>query len=656
MTSKRYAVLIGSSEFSDPELQSLRCPECDVHGLSDILASEHYGNFSEISKSINEPHHVVLRKLEEVFTKAEPDDLVLIYFSGHGELNRMGKLRLVTTNTELNALYSTSVPIESIQHCISDISRTNRILIILDCCNAGAVGKAFEATKGSRDEQYAELSRGRGIYVLAASTAFDVAVERKDDEYGAFTKFIIEGIQTWEAADKDGNVTVDSLYDYLYRRMQKEIGKTPKKWDIGVQDTLIIASRGETDTSPSVWAPSNTVVVDPVLARLREQERIYREAGNLNSLQRSLGDQARILRDRGDLDGAMALLKEQERICREFGNIESLHTSLGNQANILYARGDLDGAIERHKEIEHRYRDLGNLDGLQRSLGNQGLILKDRGDLDGAMKIHKEEERICRDLGNLDGLSASLGNQGLILQDRGDLDGAMALHKEEERICRDLGNVDGLQRSLGNQAAILRARGDLDDAMAFHKQKERVCRDLGNLDGLRLSLGNQAVILKDRGDLDGAMKIHKEEERICRDLGNLAGLQISLGNQALILRDRGDLDGARALHKEKERICRDLGILDGLQRSLGYQAVILKDRGDLDGAMVLLKEQERICRELRNVEGLSSSLGNQTNILAQQGRHAEASRAIEEAYTLANDHGYTSLAAQIQRIKEQNKI
>ena len=50
-------------------------------------------------------------------------------------------------------------------------------------------------------------------------------------------------------------------------------------------------------------------------------------------------------RDRGDLDGAMELLKEEERICRELGNKDGLQRTLGNQANILYARGDLDGAI-----------------------------------------------------------------------------------------------------------------------------------------------------------------------------------------------------------------------------------------------------------------------------------------------------------------------
>ena len=377
--------------------------------------------------------------------------------------------------------------------------------------------------------------------------------------------------------------------------------------------------------------------LDGAMALLKEQERLCRELGRKTGLQASLGNQAPILQARGDLDGAMALLKEQERLCRELGRRAGLQTSLGNQANILHARGDLDGAMALHKGVERICRELGNKAGLSISLGNQANILYARGDLDGAMALHREEERICRELGNKAGLSLSLGNQANILYTRGDLDGAMALYKEEERICRELGNKDGLSNSLGNQANILHARGDLDGAMALHREKERICRELGNKDGLSISLGNQANILYTRGDLDGAMALHKEKERICRELGDKAGLQTSLGNQALILRDRGDLDGAMELLKEQERICRELGNKDGLQQTLGKQTLILQDRGDLDGAMGLLKEQERLCRELGNKAWLQRTLGDQGNILQDQGDldgamalHKEVERIFRE--------------------------
>ncbi|MCX6844512.1 MAG: tetratricopeptide repeat protein [candidate division WOR-3 bacterium] len=377
----------------------------------------------------------------------------------------------------------------------------------------------------------------------------------------------------------------------------------------------------------------------------------FRESGDRYNYQASLVGQALILFSRGDLDGAMKLYKEQERICHELGNQGGLQASLGNQALILYSSGDLDGAMKLHKEQERICRELGNKDGLHRSLGHQALILKAHGDLDGAMKLHKEKERICRELGNKDSLQISLGNQANILLARGDLGEAMKLHKEQERICRELGNKHGLSNSLGGQADILQDCRDLDGAMKLHKEQERICRELGNKDGLSNSLGSQADILQDCGDLDGAMKLYREQERICRGLGYKDGLQRALNGQALILRARGDLDGAMKLHKEQERICRELGNKDGLQASLGNQALVLQARGDLDGAMKLHKEQERICRELGSKYGLATSLTNQAWMMSENlNRPREALPLAEEAYRLASEHGYATLAQQVKGI------
>jgi tetratricopeptide (TPR) repeat protein len=245
---------------------------------------------------------------------------------------------------------------------------------------------------------------------------------------------------------------------------------------------------------------------------------------------------------------------------RSIGDRTNLQGCLGNQALILKGRGDLDGAMALHKEAERICRELGNVDGLQGCLGNRAAILYARGDLDGAMALWKEQERICRELGKVDGLQRSLGNQALILQDRGDLDGAMALHKEAERICRELGNVDGLQGCLGNRAAILYARGDLDGAMALHKEQERICRELGNVDSLQGCLGNQAMILKARGDLDGAMALLKEQERICRELENVQELAHCLRNQADTLYLCGRRGEARMIGEEALVLAESLGV------------------------------------------------------------------------------------------------
>lgn len=55
-----------------------------------------------------------------------------------------------------------------------------------------------------------------------------------------------------------------------------------------------------------------------------------------------LGDQARVLKESDDLDGAMALFKGQERVCRERDDQVGLAGCIGDQAMIRKASGDLD--------------------------------------------------------------------------------------------------------------------------------------------------------------------------------------------------------------------------------------------------------------------------------------------------------------------------
>ena len=360
-----------------------------------------------------------------------------------------------------------------------------------------------------------------------------------------------------------------------------------------------------------------------------------------------------LLANTGHPEEAMTIRGRLVEKYRKSGDFINLQASLGNQAVIVRARGQLDEAMALHKEEERICRQLGNLDSLQRSLGNQALIVQDRGQLDEAMALHKEQERICRQLGNLHGLQGSLGNQAGILQDRGEFDDAMALLKEAEHICRQLGNLDGLQACLSNQAVILQDRGQLDDAMTLRKEAERICRQLGNLDGLSITLGNQAGIHYSRGQLDEAMALYKEQERICRQLGNRHRLQSNLGNQAVIHYSRGQLDKAMDLLKEQERICRQLGNLDSLSKSLGSLAGILKDRGQVEEAIALYKEEERICRQIGNPIGLAISLANQASILSKQGHPKEAFCLLEEALRVAQKHGLVAFVQQILPIVDR---
>ena len=86
------------------------------------------------------------------------------------------------------------------------------------------------------------------------------------------------------------------------------------------------------------------------MALHKEEERICRQLGNLDSLQRSLGNQALILKAWGKLGEAMALHKEEERICRQLGNPEGLAASMANQALLLAQQGQRQEARAKAQE------------------------------------------------------------------------------------------------------------------------------------------------------------------------------------------------------------------------------------------------------------------------------------------------------------------
>jgi hypothetical protein len=249
MTEARYAVLIGSSDFPDERklLPSLRCPVRDVEGFARILKSERYGGFTETIALKNRPSHEILPIINKVLKRAQKNDLVLIYYSGHGKLNPTGALHLATFNTQIETLESTSIPVSNIRNYI-DASPTNRLVLILDCCYSGSVGDAF--LKGSVDDQLQQASggsSGRGIYILTASTATQVAQEKEHDEYSLLTKYLLEGIREGKADfDDDGQVSIGDLYKFAYDEMSRESFQVPMKWDLSVRgESPVLARTGK---------------------------------------------------------------------------------------------------------------------------------------------------------------------------------------------------------------------------------------------------------------------------------------------------------------------------------------------------------------------------------------------------------------------------
>ncbi len=215
------ALLIASNAFApDSGIEPLRFPLNDIDAIERTLRSEDF-NF-EIDKLVNPTSSEALRSLGQWISKADYDDLVLIYYSGHGKLSRARELYLSCADTNNNNLIFTALKYTQLTDLIRERS-LQKVAIILDCCYAG---RAVEgASRGAVEEQVrsAVEPSGSGIFFLGASGKNQTAEEREIDGHGRLTKAIVDGLSSGEAdIDNDGNVSAQDLATYVKKRLRAQ--------------------------------------------------------------------------------------------------------------------------------------------------------------------------------------------------------------------------------------------------------------------------------------------------------------------------------------------------------------------------------------------------------------------------------------------------
>jgi uncharacterized caspase-like protein len=244
---QKYALIIGNSEYQDPNFARLRKPAADAEALATTLSKPEIGRFNDVQSLINKDASVVRVAIARLFDRKKPDDLVLAYFSGHGIRDADGHLYLAMSDSQLDLLSATAIPASFITEQI-DRSRSHRIVLILDCCHSGAFTSGSKAPLNeSIGTAPAFEGTGYGRVVLTASDSTQYAWEGENLKGSApeslFTHHLVQGIETGEAdINRDGQITIDELYDYVYERVIKERpNQTPGKWTYKQQGEVVVA-------------------------------------------------------------------------------------------------------------------------------------------------------------------------------------------------------------------------------------------------------------------------------------------------------------------------------------------------------------------------------------------------------------------------------
>lgn len=257
--AKLWSLLIGVNSYEDDNLPSLRFSASDCQGLGEALTEATQG-FPRKEAIVH--HDFTLRpptleavreSLLEIVAAAKPEDTILLYFSGHGVLDRDSEqVILCLADTNKDDLLNTGLKLPEVLHLLGS-SEVHRQMLWLDACHSGDVtlrGAKGEATSAvlnptNRLEQVLRqrAAQSKGFYALLSCDQKQRSWEFPELKHGLFTYYLMQGLRG-EAADSQGVIEADGLYKYVYHQTLQYIEKTNQQLRLINQQKR---SRGESD-------------------------------------------------------------------------------------------------------------------------------------------------------------------------------------------------------------------------------------------------------------------------------------------------------------------------------------------------------------------------------------------------------------------------
>jgi hypothetical protein len=227
---KIWVVIIGIARYE--HMPALKYSDDDAYKMYAFFKSPEGGALKDEQIRIlidEEANRInILKTLNQVFMKADENDVVMMYFSGHG-------------------LEGTFIPIDYdgfsnlLKHDeVKDIinrSKAKHKVCFTDACHSGSLLATKSPYSNSSLHFYEEFDKSSGgIAFLMSSKSKEFSLEDGGLRQGVFSHFLIKGLKG--AADVDGNktITIKELFNYVYKHVREYTARAQSPMIAGEYD------------------------------------------------------------------------------------------------------------------------------------------------------------------------------------------------------------------------------------------------------------------------------------------------------------------------------------------------------------------------------------------------------------------------------------
>lgn len=191
---------------------------------------------------------------------AGPDDVVYVFFAGHGVTAERDESFFVAHDSDPQNLHATALPFAELEEALSGQLRAGLAVVAVDACHSGSLGWSTYSPDppGRTATSLEQMGRkDRSFLKLLASRPSERSYEdaRWNGGHGIFTHSLLQGLRGQADRDADGVVRAGELIDYLGRVVPEETESRQHPRIAGTFDARVPMASAL--ASPTVAAASN---------------------------------------------------------------------------------------------------------------------------------------------------------------------------------------------------------------------------------------------------------------------------------------------------------------------------------------------------------------------------------------------------------------
>lgn len=233
-----YAVVIGISDYQDPEIPDLRFGAADAEAFATYLRSSSGGNLDQAHLTLltNEQATAgrVATALEALLDHVKEGEQVIIYFSGHGDVERkkISQAGFLLCWDSPSRVYTGggTYALVSLQELVTTLTLQNKakVKVITDACHAGKLSGSqiggVQMTASNLARQFANE-----VKILSClPNEFSLEGEQWGGGRGCFSYHLVEGLYGLADRNSDGVVSVSEIDRYLEDQVTPEAAPHPQ--------------------------------------------------------------------------------------------------------------------------------------------------------------------------------------------------------------------------------------------------------------------------------------------------------------------------------------------------------------------------------------------------------------------------------------------